>query len=114
MTETDGDALKEKLDDFSRRLDDHVRDMKERGLFSESHQRLVADMTQRRDQINKKLASAEAKGCLWSVIRIETERDFGSLFDDLLQLNERLDADRMKSGAPIQDAGAGPGVALRH
>ena len=99
MTETDHDALKEKLDDFSRRLDDQVRHMKERGLFSEPHQRLVADMTERRDQINKKLASAEAKGGLLSVIRSETERDFGSLFDDLLQLNERLDADQMKSDA---------------
>jgi hypothetical protein len=73
--------------------------LKERGLFSEPHQRLVADMTQRRDQINAKLASAEAKDRLWSVIRSETERDFGSLFDDLLQLNERLDADQMKSDA---------------
>jgi len=107
MTETDRDALKEKLDDFSRRLDDHVRDMKQRGVFSESHRRLVADMAQRRDQINKKLASAEAKGRPWLVIRSETERDFGSLFDDLLQLNERLDADQTKAGAPIQDAGTG-------
>ena len=107
MRGADRDALNKRFDDFSGRLDDHVRDIKERGLFSESHQRLVADMTQRRDQINKKLASAEAEGRPWRVIRSEIERDFGSLFDDLLQLNERLDAGQTKAGAPIQDAGTG-------
>jgi len=96
MTEADRKALKEKLNDLSRQIDDRVRDLKERGVFSESRRQLVADIRRRQEQINKKLASAEAKGRAWAVIRAEIERDFGSLYDDLLQINERLDADEMK------------------
>jgi len=60
------------------------------------HRTLMDDITRRHDQIQKKLALAEAHGTPWDVIKIETERDFSSLFDDLLQINEQLDADEKK------------------
>ena len=43
-----------------------------------------------------KLACAEAKGSGWEIIKIELERDFSSIYDDVLRLNEELDADEMK------------------
>jgi protoheme ferro-lyase len=96
MTQAERDALKGRLDDFSRRLDAHVRDWKERGEFTDLHRNLIEEITQRHDQIQKKLALAEAHGTPWDVIKIETERDFSSLFDDLLQISERLDSDEKK------------------
>ena len=36
-----------------------------------------------------------AKGIAWDIIKSEPERDFSSLFDDLLRLNERLNAGEM-------------------
>ena len=97
MTETERDKLKAKLDKLSSRLDAHVRDLKERGQFTEEHRNLIAEISQRRDQMQRKLALAEAKGTPWEVFKCETECDFRSLFDDLLQINERLDADEMKA-----------------
>jgi hypothetical protein len=96
MTQAERDDLNERLDDFSRRLNAHVRDLKERGEFTDVHRTLIDDITRRHDQIQKKLASAEAHGTPWDVVKIETERDFSSMFDDLLQINEQLDAGEMK------------------
>ena len=97
MNEPERDELKDKLDDFSRRLDAQVRNWKERGEFTDTLRRLIDDIRRRRDQIEKKLALAEAKGTPWDVIKIETERDFSSLFDDLLQIGKRLDSEEIKS-----------------
>jgi hypothetical protein len=96
MTQVERDELKERLDDFSRRLNAHVRSWKERGEFTDVHRTSIDDITRRHDQIQKKLASAEAHGTPWDVIKIETERDFSSLFDNLLQINEQLDADEKR------------------
>jgi len=96
MTQAERDELKERLDDFSRRLNAHMHDLKEQGEFTDVHRTLMDDITRRHDQIQKKLALAEAHGTPWDVIKIETERDFSSLFDDLLQINEQLDADEKK------------------
>ena len=43
-----------------------------------------------------RLASAEAKGTKWDIIKIELDRDFSSIFDDFMQLDEKLDADGMQ------------------
>ena len=96
MNQLERDELKDKLDDFSRRLDAQVRNWKERGEFTDTVRRLIDDR-RRRDQIEKKLALAETKGTPWEVIKIETERDFSSLFDDLLQIGKRLDSEEIKS-----------------
>ena len=62
MNQLERDELKDKLDDFSRRLDAQVRNWKERGEFTDTVRRLIDDIRRRRDQIEKKLALAEAKG----------------------------------------------------
>jgi len=43
-----------------------------------------------------KLAAAGAGGSAWDAFRIEFERDFGAIFDELAQLDEMNDADEMK------------------
>ena len=96
MTQSERDELKDKLNDFSRRLEAQVRDLKERGEFTDVHRRLIEDITQRHDQIRKKVALAENRGTPWDVIKSQTERDFSSIFDDLLQIGEKLDSDEMK------------------
>jgi len=96
MTEPEQDRLRDKLDEFSRRLDAHVRDWKQRGEFTDIHRSLTEAIMQRRDQLQKKLVSAEATGRAADLIKVELERDIGSLFDDLLQIGEKLDAAEMK------------------
>jgi protoheme ferro-lyase len=96
MTQVERDELKERLDDFSRRLNAHVRSWKERGEFTDVHRTSIDDITRRHDQIQKKLALAEAHGTPWDVIKVEAERDFSSVYDDLIQIKERLDSDEKK------------------
>ena len=55
MNQLERDELKDKLDDFSRRLDAEVRNWKERGEFTDTVRRLIDDIRRRRDQIEKKL-----------------------------------------------------------
>ena len=96
MSEEHRDLLRTKLDEFSQRLDARTREFKERGEFSDVHRSLMTRIQQRRDRMLARLASAEAKGAKWEIIKIELDRDFSSIFDDFMQLNEKLDADGMK------------------
>jgi hypothetical protein len=96
MSEAERDRMRARLDEFSRRLDARTREFHERGELSDVHQFLVRQIQGRRDRLQDKLVSAEASASAWQVIRAECERDFASIDDDLLLLNERLDAGQMK------------------
>jgi hypothetical protein len=48
------------------------------------------------DELEKKLASAQADNVARSVIESQLSRDLDLLFDELLIFTERLDADQMK------------------
>lgn len=88
--------MRARLDEFSQRLDARTREFKETGELSDLHQSLLSQIQGRHDRMQARLASAEASGSAWDVIRIELERDFGSIYDDLLLLDDRLDASQMK------------------
>ncbi|HMA69938.1 MAG TPA: hypothetical protein VKP67_00375 [Xanthobacteraceae bacterium] len=96
MSEAERDQMRTKLDEFSRRLDAVTREFRERGELSDPHQSLISQIQGRRERMQDKLACAEAKGSGWEIIKIELERDFSSIYDDVLRLNEELDADEMK------------------
>ncbi|SRR6266576_35901 len=96
MSEEDRDLIRTKLDEFSQRLDARTREFKERGEFPDVHRSLMTRIQQRRDRMLDRLASAEAKGTKWDIIKIELDRDFSSIFDDFMQLDEKLDADGMQ------------------
>jgi hypothetical protein len=64
--------------------------------MSDLRQSLLSQIQRRHDRMQARLASAEAKGSAWEVIRVEFERDFRSIYDDLLLLDDHLDASQMK------------------
>jgi hypothetical protein len=88
---------KAQLDEFSRRLDECVRDFRERGQFTDVHRTLFEEIRQRHDQIERKLALAKTTGTAWDVIRSGVERDFTVLCDALRKAGEQLDSDEMKA-----------------
>ena len=96
MSEAERDRMRARLDEFSRRLDARTREFENRGEFSDLHRSLIGKIERRRERLRAKLASAEASGSTWEVVKVELERDFSSIDDDLLLLDERLDADQMK------------------
>ena len=95
MSETDRQRFKAQLEEFSRRFDGCVRDFTERGRFTDVHRTMFEEIRQRQDQIEKKLALAEATGTAWDIIRSGVERDFSLLFGALRNAVEQLDSDEM-------------------
>ena len=96
MSDAERDGMRARLDEFSRRLDARTREFEQRGELSDLHRSLLGQIEGRRQGLQAKLASAEASGSTWEVVKAEFERDFSSIHDDLLLLDERLDADQMK------------------
>jgi hypothetical protein len=96
MSEAERDRMRARLDEFTQRLDACTREFKETGELSDLHQSLLRQIQGRHDRMQAKLAAVEAKGSAWDVIRNEFERDFRSIYDDLLLLDDRLDAGQMK------------------
>jgi hypothetical protein len=96
MSETDRDDLKDKLNDFSLRLERRMREFATHGELSDQNQSLVTEIQRRRDRIQTRLESIEAGGTAWDVIKFEIESEFRLLSDELALLEEKLDADEMK------------------
>ena len=96
MSEAERDQMRARLDEFSHRLDARTREFEQQGEMSDLHRSLLGEIDGRRQRLQAKLAAAEASGSTWKVIKAEFERDFSSIQDDLLLIDERLDADQMK------------------
>jgi hypothetical protein len=96
MSDPDHAAFRKKLDDFSERLHARTEEFRRTGEFSDIHATLLNDIGRRNDALKSKVAEAEHKGKTWDLVKAELARDYGSLFDDLLQIEERLDAATMK------------------
>lgn len=88
--------LRQELAQFSRRLDSRVREFQKDGEFSDVHGRLLDKLRDRQRRVEEKLKTAEQNGSTSDVLRIELERDFQGLSDELLLFEERLDAEQMK------------------
>jgi hypothetical protein len=96
MNNDDLQALRDKLDAFSHRLNARVSEFKKRGEFSDTQQPIADGIRKRRKAIRAKLNAAIRKGAMWDSIKYEFERDFNALSEEFLQWEERLDADAMK------------------
>ena len=77
MGTKDHHPLRDKLDTFSRRLDARVREFKDRGGLSETHEAFTEDIRKRQAFLGEKLNSAIRKGAPWDVIKYEFELGFG-------------------------------------
>jgi hypothetical protein len=86
-------ALRRKLDDLSRRLDARTRELGRNGEFSDIHEALMGDIRKRHDRLRMRVDAADHEGSSWDLVKTEIVRDTSAIFDDLLQLEERLDID---------------------
>ena len=96
MSDPDQAEFRQKLDDFSARLRKRAEEFRRTGEFSDIHDALLKDIARRNEALISKVAEAERKGSTWDLVKAEFVRDYSSLFDDLLQIEERLDAVTMK------------------
>ena len=96
MSDPEIAALQKKLDDLSARLRARIEEFRQKGEFSDTHAALLKEIRQRNDALKSKVAEAGQKGTTWDLVKAEFARDYSSLFDDLLEIEERLDAEAMK------------------
>ena len=96
MIDEDIAAFHSTLDDLSHRIDARTREFKQNGEFSDVHEAMINQICQRQDKLRMKVDAAVREGTSWDLVRAEFIRDHSSIFDDLLQIEERLDADAMK------------------
>lgn len=96
MSSDDFQALKSKLDAFSRGHDTRGREFKKRGGFSDTQTPIAEGIRNRQKAIKAKLDAAIRKGAVWDTIKYEFERDFNALSEVLLRWEDRLDADAVE------------------
>jgi hypothetical protein len=96
VTEKDHDALRDKLDALSHRIETSVREFEQRGAFSGVRDAGMEDIRKRSAAIKEKLHAAISDGGSWDILKYELERDFHSLNEDFALFEKRLDADTMK------------------
>ena len=96
MSDLAKSELKSRLDELSTRLSAREAELRKSGEFSDVHRAVLTEIKQHSDALRRRVEDAESGGSAWELIRTEFARDFGSLYDDLLQLEERLDSEAMK------------------
>jgi len=94
------DALRTKLDAFSRRLAAAVEEFKGRGEFSARHEAMSDSLRKRGASIRQKLQSAIDRREEWNVLKYDIERDYADLAVDFEQFVRELDVDALNPHAP--------------
>ncbi len=93
---SDIDVLRYKLDKLSAQLRRRKEELTQFDEFSDIHQALLTEIQDRHDVLRMRVEKAEESGSTRELIRAELARDVSSLFDDFLELEDRLDAGMMK------------------
>jgi ASC-1-like (ASCH) protein len=96
VTKPDQDALRDKVDALSARIEMRVREIKQYGAFSGIREAGMEEIRKRSVTIKERLDAAIAKGNRWGILKYELERDFHSLNEDFARFERRLDAGTMK------------------
>jgi hypothetical protein len=97
-------AFRAEFDDLSRRIDVQTREFEQNGEFSHFHRELMKQINERHDLLRRQVENAAREGTPWDLVKAEFVRDFSSIFDNLLQLEERLDASNMKKRHKTENA----------
>jgi hypothetical protein len=98
MSDPNQAEFRKKLDEFSERLRVRTEEFRKQGEFSDTHQALLNQIRQRNDALRNKVAEAEQKGTTWDLMKTEFVRDYSSLFDDMLEFEDRLDTAAANQG----------------
>lgn len=88
--------LQNRLNELSARVHKLSEEFRNSGEFSHIHRALHIQIQRRRNALRDRVRRAEENGLTWELVRAEFARDFSSLADTFLQLEEWLDSEAMK------------------
>ena len=89
--------LDDRLASLSRRIAEHVRQLKEHGRFTDEFERVASDIQARQKRLNDRVSAAIESGKNWDLIKAELERDYSSLFDNVVSFEQQIEADFAKA-----------------
>jgi hypothetical protein len=92
------EPLDQRFEAFSRRLESRTRDFAALGEIPEESKRFLEERRKRREEIERKIASAIQRGAIWDIIKYELQRDFGSLSETFLLWSQGLERNSAKGG----------------
>lgn len=96
MSLTEEQMLQRQLVDFALRLRKRTDEFKKTGRFSDVHRRFVGRLEASNATLRAKVETAARTGGSWEFTKSELWRDYGTAINDLVRLEERLDAEFMK------------------
>jgi hypothetical protein len=97
------DTLRARLDTFSRQLDAKMREFKATGELES--EKTIEILRKRQEALKTKLDRAIRAGAVSDMLKLEFERDFGGLLDELRRKEKEFDAATV-TGATKQRNGA--------
>lgn len=92
----DKTALEGTLSNPSDRLRARTAEYRKSGKLSIGHQALLTEIQRRSDALRKRVDEAAAACSTWQLVKAEAAKGFSSLYDELLQLEERHESEGMK------------------
>jgi hypothetical protein len=90
------DELKQKLDKLGERLRKRTREFQDTGRFSNLHRGFLDEIEKGNDALRAKVESAGRSKDGWEFTKAELWRDYATLVNNVLELDERLDAQTMR------------------
>jgi hypothetical protein len=92
---SDSRQLQDRLADLSRRIEARSQQLRDNGEFSDSHERLLADIRRDHTRLQAKVDEAAQKGT-WDLLKAELSLDYDAIMDSLRSWQDRLDAEENK------------------
>jgi hypothetical protein len=105
MGQSDLATFRRELDEFSSRLDQRIRELRERGRFSDLDQESLTKAQNRVDRFRTRVAEAEKHGTPLDLLKAEAERDFTALAEDVEMLARQSSAEFMKHRSSNESKG---------
>jgi hypothetical protein len=91
MTVIEYARLRDDLEGLGRRIDKRVQELKDTGRFPEEFERVAKEIHARRLQQHDRVSEAIHSGSEWNILAAELMRDYNSLSDNVLRLEQRID-----------------------
>ncbi len=90
------EELKQKLDQLGERLKKRTREFQETGRFSNLHRDFLEEIQKGSDDLRGKVEAAGRSNDAWAYTKAELWRDYGALVSNILELDERIDAEHKR------------------
>lgn len=88
---------KAQIDDLGQRIHKRIRELEERGSFSNLQTKHLQQAKERHAMIQARVKAAIHQGEPWETIKVEALRDYEAIFEGLEHFDDELDADQMRA-----------------